>query len=458
MQNSFKSVKTLRVRVDLDMLTDIFSFFDSFDENLSSQVCVWWNDLLTKDVIVTKQTKINTVNKPYYITKLEKVAELGYKNLLSHLLSHLLSPLLSPLLLSSSLINLTPRQKERNKNLFMFGSPNLALLKWFHEINKRAYPFIIFPWNKLVFIRPAQEGNLKILKWLNKLRKTYDCYKDSGVWYECVCSAAIHGNHFDVLKWLRDQAIHGNDGVCPWDEQSCWMAVSKGHIEILRWLRNDLVHGNDGMCPWNEKACTIACRKGNLEVLKFLRNKEDVTEERLICPWDEESCKAAAIKGNLPLLEWLLNTEIHGISEVCTITVKTYQGACYGGHLHILKWLLTHRPLIPDKWCCIRAVQGGHLHVLKWLLNPKEHPDWICPPLDEYLVCKHAALGGHLEILKYALFECRCKWFSKICNFASDHPTLIEYIHSLPEDKFPCWDRTKARLASLKLNESDEED
>jgi hypothetical protein len=52
--------------VNLDVLTDIFSFFTPKDVNYGRPVCKWWNDLLSKDVLIKKQVVLNVPRLPFF--------------------------------------------------------------------------------------------------------------------------------------------------------------------------------------------------------------------------------------------------------------------------------------------------------------------------------------------------------------------------------------------------------
>jgi hypothetical protein len=146
------SIKLHIVKFDLDSLTDIFSFFTSFDSSVSRQTCRWWNDLLTKDFLSTNQIKKNFVNETCGIEK-----KINQSSILGH----------------------------------------LEILKWARIQG--------CDWNAYTCAYAAKGGHLEVLKW----SRSQGCD-----WTVCTCACAAMGGHLEVLKWARAQGCDWNAGTC----------------------------------------------------------------------------------------------------------------------------------------------------------------------------------------------------------------------------------------------------
>ena len=95
----------------------------------------------------------------------------------------------------------------------------------------------------------ALDGNIMMLKWLNKKGCLWDSYT--------FASAALYGDLGNMMSWLKD-----ND--CYWDEYTFRNAAEHGSLVNLKWLKNN-------GCPWNGR--TFAAINGNIENLNWLHEK-----------------------------------------------------------------------------------------------------------------------------------------------------------------------------------------
>ena len=70
----------------------------------------------------------------------------------------------------------------------------------------------------------------------------------------------------------------------------------------------------------------------------------------------------AALQGSIEILRWLMEEKGYEFNRA------TCEGAAFGGHLDVLKWVRSQDPPCPWDWrTCTEAAAEGHLDVLKWL-------------------------------------------------------------------------------------------
>lgn len=138
----------------------------------------------------------------------------------------------------------------------------------------------IFPeYNRSACNCAAENGYLKVLKWLYQKNPSTKCSSDA------YCYAARYG-HLEVLQWMRTQ-----DSQKSWLSAMCTNAASGGHLEILKWLR-----AQDPPCEWNETTYRAAEERGHIDVLKWLRAQDPP------CPWSNCACRRVAHNGHLNVL------------------------------------------------------------------------------------------------------------------------------------------------------------
>jgi hypothetical protein len=73
-----------------------------------------------------------------------------------------------------------------------------------------------------IFGLAAQQGNLKVLKWMKECLPIIFSLQKNNYYH-----SAASGGHLEVLKWARDSD-------CPWDSRTCSEATKNGHFEALR--------------------------------------------------------------------------------------------------------------------------------------------------------------------------------------------------------------------------------
>lgn len=214
-----------------------------------------------------------------------------------------------------------------------------------------------------------------------------------------LCARASEGDHFELLKWLREE-----NGCCldrwPYDgtaatypaqrgdmdmlkymyENGCLVnygtiasAAKGGHIHVIEWL---LSVG----CSFDKYCCEEAANGCQLKTLKWLRNRG--------CPWNINECaKSAAYGGQLNVLQWL--HEDMG----CVLNERIYSWASNGENIDMYLWLKS-KGFPWNMTATTKAAQMGSLILLQFLV------DRGCP-LDHEICCRLAAYRGQLEMLKW---------------------------------------------------------
>ena len=126
------------------------------------------------------------------------------------------------------------------------------------------------------------------------------------------------------------------------------------------------------------------------------------------CAWSEETCVTAANGAHLHVLKWLREC---GCPWYLDIMCAAAAGS---GNLEIMQWV--HDNGCPwNNYTCACAAAAGHLEILKWL---RENG---CPWDD--VTCRYAATHGHLEVLKWARGN-ECPWNDETCDSAAKHGQL----------------------------------
>jgi hypothetical protein len=187
--NSLKSFAELASLKELEFLTDLFSFFTEFDSSVSRQTCRWWNDLLMKDTLLTKQIKKNTTLMHFFYEneRLHKAALFGYFELVTW---------------------------GRGKNFRIFPG-------WGGDIHDS---------DTDICSCAAEGGHLKILKWF---RKTFVFDFDLYVGSSRICRGAAESGLLNILKWLR-----ANGCDLDWEGHTTISAAEGNHLYILKWIRD----------------------------------------------------------------------------------------------------------------------------------------------------------------------------------------------------------------------------
>ena len=107
-----------------------------------------------------------------------------------------------------------------------------------------------------------------------------------------------------------------------------------------------------------------------------------------------------ALCGDLNLLK-------EAYTKSCKFTSNTANCAAYGGHLHILEWLVHKLRLDMNKDSIVKnCIAGGHIHILDWCKTNGYGNDKIC--FMEAIKC------GQITVLQW-LAENRIRRFDNIC-------------------------------------------
>jgi len=133
-----------------------------------------------------------------------------------------------------------------------------------------------------------------------------------------------------------------------------------------------------------------AVMKGHLEIVQFLFEKWDGLDVNRHFQW-------ACYSGQLQVAQSLLEkgTNVNDTAGKYT----ALEGACIGGYIEIIKFLLKNGALITDNRAFQAACKYGHFEIVKFLFDKGAdiHSDDESPLF-------HACLGGYIEIIRF-LFE-----------------------------------------------------
>lgn len=225
--------------------------------------------------------------------------------------------------------------------------------------------------------------------------------------------AASRMGSLDVISWLDNQAPNR------WTTDCFAEAARYGRLATLEKLDSGL----NVPCPVDHRACSAAAKSGNLDIFVWLveHNK----------PLKSDSFHQAALHNHQHIIEWGLN--IPHIRRV-VLTSGTFSNAAYGGHLDLLK-LLVSLPDKPIDWntnICVSAARNGYLHILKYARGLIPSCPW------NHKVCAVAALGGHLSMLEWIRAQpIPCPWDISACTQAAfgEHLNVLKYLRSMPD---PC--------------------
>jgi hypothetical protein len=229
---------------EFDFLTELFSFFSSFDASVSRQTSRWWNDLLSKDTLVLNQLEKNTSDitnfKKYYKYKILSIiaSRNGYLELLIWNQKLFDSSLFSTFLSCTyRKLRLTSKKEIKKLTSEYFGissyasfEGHLKVLKWLYNLG--------YKWNQKIGIIASKLGHLKLLKWCWKLRsnETNDfdrferCPDIGNLSIDAACCGQI-----EVLEWTLSKEYHGSNAIIL-DETFCHLATIRENPKFVSWL------------------------------------------------------------------------------------------------------------------------------------------------------------------------------------------------------------------------------
>ncbi|WZN65930.1 putative ankyrin repeat protein [Chloropicon roscoffensis] len=210
-------------------------------------------------------------------------------------------------------------------------------------------------------------------------------------WFQWVC------NTFEIPPGCMLQASERVKGAV-YEGDLLNYAAFQGSVEILRWLMEE-----KGWEP-SQDTGWWAGMGGSVKILEYLRGRGYKFKE---------ACEGAAFGGHLDVLKFL-----RGLDPPCPWDVWTCSHAADGGHLEVLKWLRAQNPPCPwNENVCYEAAGKGHLEILKWAFSQN-------PPCEDdyYYGCAIAAGGGHLEVLKFLRGkDPPCPWSRSECREVASH-------------------------------------
>jgi len=251
--------------------------------------------------------------------------------------------------------------------------------------------------------------------------------------HERLCLNMSTIGNLKKLKKLYKESVDTDDSI-NWGAVSV-TASKYGHIEILRWIREfDPTEIKYTLTPnfWVQEIPAAAAEYSRIMILDWLF--EFIKPEQL-----HSDVTAAAVKGgHLELLKWLLSKNVCWGPRCCSNAVE------YQRH-DILAFLRTSKPRCPwDSDTCSAAAKIGDLKMLQ-LLKSYESEYKRCRW--DHWTCARAAEYGHLEILKWARSR-GCKWSHWTCTLASrnGHLNILRWCQDQPE---PCdWNEATCSSAA----------
>lgn len=206
----------------------------------------------------------------------------------------------------------------------------LDLLQWLDERNYRVLITQV--------MTPAiRADHMPIIHWMrsNGVPFPYDA-----------CTAAAQSGRLNVLQWLRSEG-------CAWDFNVCNVAASMGHLHVLLWA---LEQGCDCDTP---NVIGLAAQMNRINVLEYIHTH--VTHGKI----SKRVLKTAAIWGCVDVLEW---AHEHG----CRCDDDVYSLSIRYGHLNVLKWAYSKRPLTEEIWRNVRMSRNADMR--EWAEMHAEAP------------------------------------------------------------------------------------
>jgi hypothetical protein len=241
------NLKLLTPLTELDSLTDLFSFFTSFDKSLGRQVHKWWNELLTKDSLIIKQIKKNILllDESVRFRKIDTASYLGYLDLIKWNVRH-------------------GCEMNYNTGIIAIDGEQFKVLKWLILNGCEG--------DEEMYCVAAGGGYLKILKWLGKKNVIPEWGSSR------ICEEAAAGGFLEVLKWCRDN-------YCDWSKETCSNAAVNGHLDVLIWAR---ANG----CHWDEYVCLFSQDQPHLKI----RIKHNIQNYIHSLPIEESPCNCPRVQ------------------------------------------------------------------------------------------------------------------------------------------------------------------
>jgi hypothetical protein len=232
-------------------------------------------------------------------------------------------------------------------------------------------------------------------------------------------SRAAEAGSPGAVKWLVEEG--------GWREQVVRGAALGGHWEILLWAKEESY-----MKPSRESSKIVApcAQNGDLEILEFLvKEGYTLTSEFIV---------SASTGGHVNVLKWIISKNPL-LLPVTFLLLKSLLRAIKGKHVDTLEFLLEKFGVTgsTELWQCASkhgnleiykilrkagvpwdvctsssAAHSGDLNVLKWL---SKHG---CPFSDSRLLWQNSVDSGNLEVLKW-LRDLGCPWEKVLCEQAA---------------------------------------
>lgn len=240
-------------------------------------------------------------------------------------------------------------------------------------------------------------GDLELLQWIYER-----CPDIRSTRYHF--SAAIHGGHLDVAKWLYQIHSKKDDFVHPYEGSS--------DLQVNLWLLSEYDWtSSEHRTTWITRSIEKSAQHNHKDMVELL-----YCFEPKICAG--KAMEHAAAGGHLEMVQFL---HYYRASS----SPRAMNSAAAHNHLEVVQWLHANR----CEGCTTDAIDvaaaNGHFEVVKWLYENR-HEGCTTDAMDE------AAKSGHLEIVQY-LFEKRAGIISKIAKenaVLNNHLEIVKWMHA----------------------------
>lgn len=252
---------------------------------------------------------------------------------------------------------------------------------------------MLHPWTRMWMTNTEQQMHANYNQ--NNMNKIEDDLHYFGKYIDPIVEFALIGNkkelereHQKKIQGKRETKHHLNTDVCA-------ASVLGNHFNILKWAR-------ENGYPWDERVCYIAALKGYDEIFKWAVSNE--------CPRSAIACNYIAKRGKLGMLMW-------AFENGCPINTETFIVAIECEHHDIVQWI-SSKGIIKLFTSCEYAAKMGYTKLLKYLYHCGT--GWR---LSES-VCNYAAERGDLDTIKWARRN-GCPWNEMIygCVFKNENIT-----------------------------------
>ena len=250
----------------------------------------------------------------------------------------------------------------------------------------------------------CRNGHLKVVEWLNDLFTRCEASDSDGKqespWMSYAMDYAAANGHLDIVKFLSFNRTEG----CT--KYAMTQAAANGHLEVVKWLYDNR---KEGCLP---ETINRAAKNGHLDVVVWfheqLTNQQSVSNYR--SPPKQNDGYSAGYYASATSTSKSVgysnpqSTASTGFGPDVVFTSDAMDGACYNGHLEVVKWLHSNRTEGCTTAAMDDAARMGHLHIIKWL---RENRTEGCTTD----ALEFAARANHVDVMQYL-----CEHFPQQAN------------------------------------------